>query len=148
MADRSVVDLPPDVGLPFEVFLNGVPQREGEDFQVRGHTLVFERPLAEEGKLGFWRWLSLFLGIAGTYRQNDSVDVIYRRGEQRVVASKLPFRPGQEDWPSTAGRWRKPWSAIVFAASSIDVSAVAVIGSAVIHSRTRASLECVRAATA
>ena len=94
MADRSVVDLPPDVGLPFEVFLNGVPQREGEDFQVRGHTLVFARPLAEEGKLGFWRWLSLFLGIAGTYRQNDSVDVVYRRGGQRIVASRLPFRPG------------------------------------------------------
>ena len=94
MAPRSVVDLPPDVGLPFEVFLNGVPQREGEDFEVRGRTLVFAKPLAEEGRLGFWRWLSLFLGIAGTYRQNDSVDVIYRRGGRRVVASKLPFRPG------------------------------------------------------
>jgi hypothetical protein len=86
--------LPADVGLPFEVFLNGVPQREGTDFEVEGNTLVFERPLAEEGKLGFWRWLSLFLGIAGTYRQNDSVDVVYRRGGQRVVASKLPFRRG------------------------------------------------------
>ena len=92
MAARSVVDLPPEVGLPFEVFLNGVPQREGVDYQVRGHTLVFDRPLAEEGRLGFWRWLSLFLGIAGTYRQNDSVDIVYRRGGQRVVASKLPFR--------------------------------------------------------
>jgi hypothetical protein len=92
MAARSVVDLPPEVGLPFEVFLNGVPQREGVDYQVRGHTLVFDRPLAEEGKLGFWRWLSLFLGVAGTYRQNDSVDVVYRRGGQRIVASKLPFR--------------------------------------------------------
>ena len=45
MAERSVVDLPPDVGLPFEVFLNGVPQHEGADFKVEGHTLVFERPL-------------------------------------------------------------------------------------------------------
>jgi hypothetical protein len=94
MAERSVVDLPPDVGLPFEVFLNGVPQHEGADFKVEGHTLVFERPLAEEGRLGFWRWLSLFLGIAGTYRQNDSVDIVYRRGGNRVVASKLPFRAG------------------------------------------------------
>ena len=93
MAARSIVDLPPDVTPPFEVFLNGVPQRAGEDFRVEGRTLVFARPLAEEGRLGFWRWLSLFLGIAGTYRQNDSVDVIYRRGGQRVVASKLPFRP-------------------------------------------------------
>ena len=92
MAERSAVDLPPDVGLPFEVFLNGVPQHEGVDFEVRGRTLIFPQPLAEEGRLGFWRWLSLFLGIAGTYRQNDSVDVVYRRGGQRLVASKLPFR--------------------------------------------------------
>jgi hypothetical protein len=76
------------------VFLNGVPQHEGKDFELRGRTLVFARPLAEEGRLGFWRWLSLFLGIAGTYRQNDSVDVIYRRGGQRIVASGLPFKPG------------------------------------------------------
>jgi hypothetical protein len=95
MAGRSVVELPADVGLPFEVFLNGVPQRQGEDFEVRGRTLVFTKPLAEEGRLGFWRWLSLFLGIAGTYRQNDSVDVVYRRGGQRVVASNLPIVRGE-----------------------------------------------------
>ena len=35
------------------------------------------RELKHEGKLGFWRWTSLFLGVAGTYRQNDSVDVVY-----------------------------------------------------------------------
>jgi hypothetical protein len=95
MAGRSVVELPADVGLPFEVFLNGVPQRQGEDFEVRGRTLVFTKPLAEEGRLGFWRWLSLFLGIAGTYRQNDSVDVVYRRGGRRVVASNLPIIRGE-----------------------------------------------------
>jgi hypothetical protein len=95
MAGRSVVELPADVGLPFEVFLNGVPQRQGEDFEVRGRTLVFTKPLAEEGRLGFWRWLSLFLGIAGTYRQNDSVDVVYRRGGRRVVASNLPIVRGE-----------------------------------------------------
>jgi hypothetical protein len=75
------------------VFLNGIPQEEGRDFDVRGNTLVFERPLAKEGRLGFWRWLSLFLGIAGTYRQNDTVDVVYRRGGQRAVATDLPIVP-------------------------------------------------------
>jgi hypothetical protein len=94
MASRSAVDLPAGVERPFEVFLNGVPQREGADFEVLGNTLVFERPLAEEGRLGFWRWLSLFLGIAGTYRQNDSVDVVYQRDGRRAVAAKLPFRAG------------------------------------------------------
>ena len=71
------------------MFVNGVPQREGEDFDLRGATLVFRRPLAHEGRLGFWRWLSLFLGVAGTYRQNDSVDVVYQHGGRRVVASDL-----------------------------------------------------------
>jgi hypothetical protein len=87
------VRLPADVVRPFEVYVNGVPQKEGEDFAVDGRTLVFERELRTEGKLGFWRWTSIFVGVAGTYRQNDSVDVVYRRRGRRVVASKLPLEP-------------------------------------------------------
>ena len=89
--DGSRVELPPDVGATFEVFVNGVRQHAGVDFERLGSTLVFNRSLAKEGRLGFWRWLSLFLGVAGTYRQNDSVDVIYERGGRRVVASGLPL---------------------------------------------------------
>jgi hypothetical protein len=92
MTERSVVELPPEVSEPYEVFLNGVPQRAGEDFRIEGRRLVFQRQLAEEGRLGFWRWLSLFLGIAGTYRQNDSVDVVYQTAGRRTVASGLPMR--------------------------------------------------------
>jgi hypothetical protein len=92
MAERSVVDLPEEVSEPYEVFLNGVPQRAGNDFLVDGRMLVFERTLAKEGRLGFWRWLSLFLGVAGTYRQNDSVDIVYQADGRRTVASGLPMR--------------------------------------------------------
>ena len=77
------------------MFVNGVPQRAGEDYDRLGHTLVFRRSLAKEGKLGFWRWLSLFLGVAGTYRQNDTVDVIYERDGRRVVANDLPLEAPQ-----------------------------------------------------
>jgi hypothetical protein len=91
MAERSIVRLPPGVEPPFHVFLNGVPQTRGEDFEIEGPRLVFRRRLAREGKLGFWRWLSLFLGIAGTYRQNDTVDVVYERSGRRLVANGLPF---------------------------------------------------------
>jgi hypothetical protein len=90
-SEPSRVELPADALPPFEVFLNGVPQQEGKDFRVEGRWLVFERTLAHEGKLGFWRWLSLLLGVAGTYRQNDSVDVVYARGGRRVVANNLPI---------------------------------------------------------
>ena len=41
--------------------------------------------------------------------------------------------------PSTIGRWRKPLSSMIFAASSAVTSGRAVIGSGVIHARTRSS---------
>jgi hypothetical protein len=94
--ESSRVELPLDVGEEFEVFVNGVPQRAGSDYDRLGQTLVFHRSMAKEGRLGFWRWLSLFLGVAGTYRQNDTVDVIYERGGRRVVANDLPFQADQE----------------------------------------------------
>lgn len=87
------VRLPADLVRPFEVFVNGVAQEEGRDFLIEGRTLVFDRELRTEGKLGFWRWLALWVGIAGTYRQNDSVDVTYQVGGKPVVATKLPLEP-------------------------------------------------------
>lgn len=89
---RTVVDLPSAVGDEFEVYVNGVPQQRGRDYRVDGRMLVFERMLATEGKLGPLRWLSMFLGIAGTYRQHDTVDVLYEAEGRRAVASGLPYR--------------------------------------------------------
>jgi hypothetical protein len=88
--EGSQVELPEGVVPPFEVFVNGVPQRAGEDFELRGRTLVFGRTLAGEGRLGFWRWTSLFLGVAGTYRRNDKVDVVYTSGGRRTVVTLEP----------------------------------------------------------
>ena len=85
------MQLPSHVQGPIEVFLNGVPQRQGVDYERRGAELVFRRSLEREGRLGFWRWLSMFLGIAGTYRRNDTVDVVYERNGRRHVATGLPF---------------------------------------------------------
>lgn len=88
---RTRVALPPDVARPFQVFVNGVEQAEGRDYVVRSGALVFDRELRSEGKLGAARWTRMVLGVAGTYRQDDSVDVVYERDGQPVVASKLPF---------------------------------------------------------
>ena len=85
------MQIPPFVSGGFEVFLNGVPQVEGRDYHRDGSTLVFERPLAKEGRLGTIRWLSMLLGVAGTYRQNDSVDVVYESDGKRLVATDLPI---------------------------------------------------------
>lgn len=87
------MQLPPAVTRPFEVFVNGVAQVEGVDYRVQDGVLVFERELRSEGRLGFWRWTSIFVGVAGTYRQDDSVDVAYTSGGKRLVASKLPLEP-------------------------------------------------------
>jgi hypothetical protein len=92
VAEQSRVQLPAHVQGPIEVFVNGVPQREGVDYERRAAELVFRRSLDREGRLGFWRWLSMFLGIAGTYRRNDTVDVIYERNGRRQVATGLRFR--------------------------------------------------------
>ena len=89
--ERTRVQLPVGVGARCEVFVNGVAQHPGRDYRREGDKLVFDRSLAREGRLGFWRWLSLFLGVAGTYRQNDSVDVVYQQGGRRAVAAGLPL---------------------------------------------------------
>ena len=100
MIDEAwIVPLPSSVQEPFEVFVNGVLQEEGVDYELRGRELRFDKPLAKEGRLGTVRWLSIFLGIAGTYRKNDSVDVVYESGGRRTVASALPIIP-----PSSSGR--------------------------------------------
>ena len=90
----SRIALPSDVTAPFQVYVNGVLQQPGRDYRVEADELVFARPLAREGRLGPWRWLSMLLGVAGTYRRNDSVDVVYERGGRRTVATGLA--PGGE----------------------------------------------------
>lgn len=91
MDRRTRVDLPAQVTGAFEVYVNGVPQEAGRDYEQVGGSLYFEQPLEQEGQLGFWRWTSIFFGVAGTYRRNDSVDVVYEAGGRRVVATKLPI---------------------------------------------------------
>ncbi len=90
MDESSRVALPAAVASPIEVYVNGVRQERGRDFELRGRELVFTRPLEQEGRLGFIRWLSIFLGLAGTYRKHDTVDVVYEAGGRRLVASGLP----------------------------------------------------------
>jgi hypothetical protein len=81
------------------VFVNGVEQREGEDYTVEDGYLVFNRSLAQEGRLGFWRWTLIALGIAGTYRRHENVDVQYTLNGRPNVATGLEVttEPSPED---------------------------------------------------
>jgi hypothetical protein len=95
-APRSIVPLPKGTKPPYRVFLNGVPQTEGRDYRVEGGALVFPRHLQKEGKLGVARWAAIFLGLFGTYRQNDSVDVQYVEGGEPRLATYLDIIHPQE----------------------------------------------------
>ena len=86
----SRVQLPAGVGDRYEVYVNGVRQERGHDFDRIGDELVFRRELAQEGRLGLIRWLSMLLGVAGTYRRHENVDVVYELDGRRTVASLTP----------------------------------------------------------
>jgi hypothetical protein len=95
---RSEVRLPPEVPRQFDVFVNGVPQVRGRDYRVDGRTLVFDRELKKEGRLGVWRWFLGAWGI-GTYRQNDSVDVRYEAAGSPRIAEGLDIEPSSAPGP-------------------------------------------------
>jgi len=93
VVEAWIVRLPAGVREPLEVYVNGVAQTRGVDYDVLPGELRFRRPLAQEGRLGWLRWTSIFLGVAGTYRKHDAVDVIYEANGRRQVASNLPVTP-------------------------------------------------------
>ena len=80
------VRLPAGAERPIQVFVNGLEQREGADYSVHGREIVFSRPLMKE-KVSRARWLAMALGLFGSYGQNETVDVHFRRGGEMQVIS-------------------------------------------------------------
>jgi hypothetical protein len=87
----SRVKLPPGVRTPFDVYVNGVRQELGADYNVTAGELVFDRELVQQ-KLGAWAWFLGFWGI-GTYKRNDEVDVRYEVDGRAALAHALPINP-------------------------------------------------------
>jgi hypothetical protein len=86
------VRLPRGAEPPVVVYVNGVQQVEGEDYLVRSGMIVFSRQIVKE-RVGGMRWLAMLLGLFGTYRKHETVDVEYRLGGQVKLASDLEVRP-------------------------------------------------------
>jgi hypothetical protein len=86
--------LPRGAEPPLKVYVNGVEQAEGSDYSIRGREIVFARTIVKEEKLSGIRWLSMLIGVVGTYRKHETVDIEYRsRGETRL-ASDVEILPG------------------------------------------------------
>ena len=89
------VPLPAGAGPPFTVFVNGVAQTEGADYNVRAGEIVFTRPIVKE-QVGGMRWLAMFLGLFGTYRKHETVDIQFKRGGKVELVSDAEIQADRD----------------------------------------------------
>ena len=87
------VRLPRGAEPPIRVYVNGVEQNEGSHFRIRRGEIVFERPIVKEGKVSGFRWLAMLLGLFGTYRKHETVDVEYRLSGEVKLYSDVEILP-------------------------------------------------------
>lgn len=98
---QSAAQLPAEVRPPFEVFLNGVRQVPGEDYQVVDGWLVFDGDLKKD-KISGWRWALGAWGV-GTYRQDDAVDVRWTREDGSPAVAQQLELVSVDEGPTDAG---------------------------------------------
>ena len=83
--------MPDGMSRPFHVYVNGVEQTEGQDFEVVGAWIVFARELVppREESAG-----SVFRGFFfGRYKTEHVVDVACQVGGRAHVFSRLAIEP-------------------------------------------------------
>ena len=87
------VRLPGGAERPIQVFINGIEQQEGPDYALHGREVVFTEPIYKEGSLGLMRWLAMWIGLFGTYRRNETVDLHFRLKGRTVVLTDVEILP-------------------------------------------------------
>lgn len=90
------IRLPAGAEPPYAVFINGIEQSEGSDYTIEGGEVLFSRPIVKE-RVGTGRWLAMYLGLFGTYRKNETVDLQFTRNGKVELLSDLPVVPYPED---------------------------------------------------
>ncbi len=80
--------LPRGASEPIRVHINGVEQPRGEVWDVRAGEVVFTRPIVKE-HVSKGRWMAMYLGLFGSYRKNEQVDVEYTLGGQTKLAANV-----------------------------------------------------------
>lgn len=86
------VKLPAGAEPPFTVFINGIEQSEGADYSIGDGEIVFSRPIVKE-KVGAGRWLAMYLGLFGTYRKDETIDLQFSRDGKVQLLSDLAVIP-------------------------------------------------------
>lgn len=81
------VSLPRGAEPPITVYVNGVAQTEGTDYVRRRDEIVFRRSIVKEGRVGPLRWAAMYLGLFGTYRKHETIDIEYRLGGETKLLS-------------------------------------------------------------
>ena len=89
--------LPANAREPINVYVNGVKQLRGEDYEVKGRAVVFSEPIYKEGlrELSLVRKIGLGLGLFGWYERNEVVDVEYNDGSGTKLISDAPVATAQ-----------------------------------------------------
>jgi hypothetical protein len=78
VSERARIELPEHVPPVFEVYVGGVRQMPGRDFELEGRSLVFPRPLAQD-------------------RKHETVDIAYEADGRRQVETGLQPQPYDSD---------------------------------------------------
>ena len=87
----SRVRLPAGAERPLQVYVNGVPQNEGVDFAIDGPEIVFRERLVQPRPTRL-RDLARLL-VAGRYKPEHTVDVVFHSGGVAQIAHRLDILP-------------------------------------------------------
>lgn len=83
--------LPKGAREPIRVFINGVVQECGGDYEISGEEIVFQQPIWKEAKPGRLRFAGLML--AGRYQKHEIVDVEYTVDGRTELISDVEIQP-------------------------------------------------------
>ncbi len=89
------VRLPEGATEPIVVYINGVAQTAGVDYDLEGDKIIFTRQIVKE-VIGRTRWFLMFISVAGSYRKNETIDVQYTLEDVTELAPDLKVIPDDD----------------------------------------------------
>src|ERR1700749_4216191 len=96
------IKIPAGAERPYTVFINGVEQKYNDDINVAEGELRLNRPIVKE-KSHTGRWLAMYLGLFGTYRKDEKVDLQFHLDGKVEVVPDLPIVPYEDGEGAAAG---------------------------------------------